>query len=568
MEKNCNLELLIGKPVDSPQEPDQTKIATFTRFVLPFAYKLEERQSTQIPDLHYTINSTDDLSFIKRKNYFTRETAEILYEKAFWLDMCDLWPNTIWGQENVEVILRGKKIKIGMLPPRITLFEASEGRGVDSVFTLDRQQEANIQHTGFLQVDIYFSESNEHKPELDDLLLLNEFFRYFGIPWDEHARIFKNNFGNIPVSYSLSNSSIKVKDLNQLECYFERWANLLEIPVIHNDIQYRLFPKNWAQGARDWSYNNNKDNQDEHWQIYSENRAYVWTAAFLKNGGHSLKACFEPKKDILEANDYGHWIKLLNVDAPDYDLKKQDYKTKENTHSSVTQFEKKWADERTYQRWESKGTWYGFCYYCGATIAPPFPNIFAPVKSYYFDMCMYLFYQRMTVFRISHSLAEIVSSIKGQSLLDNLCWVKPVAALRLTTSRVSILYRSRMISNQQQAIEMYELAENYMNVDGSYRKLQGELDNLHDQLELFESNRLGNAAHQLALWGIPLAVGGLVTALFSIGDINIWECWTTGQNCALDGDRFFQVLLVTVVMGVFVAGFRLKQRWKNKGEKK
>ncbi|MCI5167831.1 MAG: hypothetical protein D3903_17515 [Candidatus Electrothrix sp. GM3_4] len=181
METDCSLGLRIGKPVN---DKDTIHPATFTRFVLPFAYKLEEQQAPppSSSPLHYTLNSLSDLSFLKRKKYFTRETARILYEQALWLDMCADWNETAWGKAEVEIILRERSFKIGMKPPRITLFEAAGGQGGDDTpVRLAAQKEADIRHTGFLQVDLYFPEEQVNTPELDDLLLFNEMFRYYDI---------------------------------------------------------------------------------------------------------------------------------------------------------------------------------------------------------------------------------------------------------------------------------------------------------------------------------------------------------------------------------------------------
>ena len=555
MKNKCELNLLIGKPIDNPHESDKSKIATFTRFVLPFAYKLREKQCVKTPDLYYTLNPANDLSFIKRRKFFTRETAHILYDRSLWLDMSTEWEQTAWGQANVEIILRGKQFKIGMLPPRITLFEAFSGKIKDRLAKLAGQSQNNIQHTGFLQVDIFFSDNQEHAPELDDLLILNEFFRYYNMPWDAHEKIFKRAFGNIPAEYSISGSPKTVKKLGQLECYFERWANLLEIPLVHNGKQYQLFPERWALAARDWSYN--KDTQNEHWQIYADNRTYVWTACFLKNGGEVLKTCFEPEKEVLQSYDYGHWIKLVNVDAPSFDFTSQSYKSPENTHEEVTQFERNWVKKRSYGRWEEKGTWYGFCYHAGAVLGPPYYNVFAPSRTYYFDTVMLLFFVRMTIFRFSRELSDIIMIDSKKDKMRT-----QLTDLRKDFARFTVLYRFPLVSNQQQMIELYKLKRTFFDVDNFFQEIQQEIDHTHELLELIEAHRLSKAANRLASWGIPLAAGGLVAALFSMADLNIWDCITIGDNCTPDNDRIFQLLLVVAFMVPVWTALNWKGLWK------
>jgi hypothetical protein len=162
-------------------------------------------------------------------------------------------------------------------------------------------------------------------------------------------------------------------------------------------------------------YNTSSDNQAEHWQIYADNRCYVWTVAFLDEGGKTLQSSFEPSKTTLEASDYGHWIKLLNVDNPPFDDDSKQYKTPQHTHSSVSQFERQWAEPRTYKRWQHDGTWYGFCYHSAATLALPKPFIFSPSATYYFDTTVLLLNIRMVLFRFGRELSKAVPDTEKQN---------------------------------------------------------------------------------------------------------------------------------------------------------
>ena len=97
-----HLNLIIGKPNLAPNE----KIATFTRFVLPFAFQLQSAPEASDPaNLFYTLSDKTDLSYIKRRKYFTRETADTLYECGQWLSMCDAWSQTAWGKAEITVTL-------------------------------------------------------------------------------------------------------------------------------------------------------------------------------------------------------------------------------------------------------------------------------------------------------------------------------------------------------------------------------------------------------------------------------------------------------------------------------
>ena len=530
------LNLIIGKPVlgDSDKKT-KGNIATFTRFTLPFAFQLQAApEITEPPKLFYTVNDKTDLSFIKRRKYFTRETADSLYKRAQWLSICDNWQQTPWGKTGVDVILRNQVFKIGMHPPQLVLFESPE---------FEPQKEARVLQTGFLYVDVYFCEGQANHPQLDDLLVFNEYFRYFGIPYDSHADIFQKIFSNIPVD---SNGNVTIGELGKLECYFERWAALLEMPVQVNGQYYRLFPQTWSKSAREWMYNTATDSQAEHWQIYADNRCYVWTAAFLEGGGQRLQSCFGPDKTTLNAADYGHWIKLLNVDTPPFDIKNQKYTTPANTHIATTEFERQWAASRTYKRWQEAGTWYGFCYHGTAILAHPVDYIFAPSSTYYFDTTLLLLYIRMILFRFGRALSGIMSDIEEQ----NESRVREeLQGLRRLFSRFTVLHRFPMLSNQQQHIEMYEISRKFHDIDQFFDETQKEVDNTHEFLETVEANRLATAANQLANWGIPIAACGLVAALFSMVDLKIWQCFS--QNCTANANQVFQIVIV-IVIGLFI----------------
>ncbi len=555
METDCSLALRIGKPI---VDKDKIQPATFTRFVLPFAYKVEKQPPDQNPPpaLHYTVNPLTDLSFLKRKKYFTRETGKILYEQALWLDMCAGWNDTAWGRAEVEItLLRDRTFRIGMLRPRITLFEAAGGQeGDDIPARLAAQQEADIRHTGFLHVDLYFPEEQENTPELDDLLLFNEMFRYYDMPWEDHLeKYFKPSFGKVPVRYAGSEPFLTVAELAEggsdaapQKCYFERWANLLEIPLLHNGKQYRLFPKTWAEAGRKWTCDGERKSTSTHWQVYDENRAYVWTAALLEKGGCTLKDCFEPNKKSLQASEYEHWIKLLNVDLP--------------FSQGTTEFERNWAEQRTYKRWQESGTWYGFCYHSGAVLGPSLFKGFEPVQTYYFDVLMLLFFIRMSLFRFSKALSDI--------LMDEQSWDtrrEDLIALRKKFTRFTVLYRYPIVSNQQQMLELYELQHDCFDIERFFKEVQVEIDNTHEFLEGLEANRLvdestrlANAANNLSTFGIPLAVAAVLAALFAMPDLHLIDwCMAKGEY-VLDWDRVLE-------WGVVLAAFLGTLRWlKNK----
>ncbi|PID64652.1 MAG: hypothetical protein CR963_00110 [Gammaproteobacteria bacterium] len=418
--------------------------------------------------------------------------------------MCNGWNKTPWGKGNVTIKLRGRELLLGMLRPRLVLFEA------ENLFYKKHRPQTSALASCFLLIDLYFPYQKDD-PELDDLLELNECFRYFGMPYDAHAGVFKTIFGKIPFEYpGADNKSQLETNKNNLKIYFERWANLLELPVKYKGHYYRLFPKKWSENARNLSYNTGETVYDANWQITDDNRTFVWTAAFLDEGGKTLQNIFSPEKSEekkqLQAKEYGHWLKLLNIDRPN--------NTKIETHQRITKFEQEWVDKRTYKRWESEGTWFGFSYHSGAVLAKG-EYEYVPFSSYYFDSCLLLLYIRTTLFRFSSELTKALNlCMKGGKRRDRFEKIKE-EFLRFT-----VLYQFPLLSNQQQHLEMYEINREFLEIDSFFTEVKQEIDNMHDFLESIESSELAKSAQKLTKLGIPLAAVGATAAVLGLMNWN------------------------------------------------
>ena len=61
----------------------------------------------------------------------------------------------------------------------------------------------------------------------------------------------------------------------------------------------------------------------------------------------------------------------------------------------------------------------------------------------------------------------------------------------------------------------------------------------------------------LPTWGIPLATGGLVTALFSMTDRNFWQC-ISQIECTANADLLFQAFIILLI-GIFI-GFLMRHK--------
>ena len=105
MNTTDHLQLKCGNPEieDNP--------ASFSRFVFPFAYCLENL-SVQPEGLFYQQN--DGSSYQRRKKYLTNETALVLFERAKWFEIRPkAWKNTPWQSNNaINVTLKTGDFKI------------------------------------------------------------------------------------------------------------------------------------------------------------------------------------------------------------------------------------------------------------------------------------------------------------------------------------------------------------------------------------------------------------------------------------------------------------------------
>ena len=525
-----HLRLICGDPEevrDYVKNP-----VSFTRFVFPFAYRPQNKGGGPLFYKEVHIATT------RKRKYFTRETGNALYDRAKWLQV----PTEIWEKESLwatgvtlKSLQSGNEFQVAMSPPMLVLFEWDK----------EKHEGADILKTGFLVVELWFPDKadKENSVSFDDLLDVNELFRCFDYPeYESHWERFYDLLGTVPTtpfSKDVHGRYERICDLKSdiHAAYFKRWGNLLSIPVkVDGDI-YRLIPEGFTDRAVEYLTDLKGDEDDpehpERYLIYNDYRAYVWSAAVLKDGCKSLGCAFYTSQ--TRPHEYGHWVKFLNVDAP---------------HSgSPTEFEKEWAKDRTYRRWEHLGTWYGFNYHAGVAVMKP-SEFLSHFREIYFDMALQLLYLRVTLFRFSNKLAEIAA--KGPPLERHR---KDFKRIRGHFSMFTIRYQYPLLSNQQQCIEMYEIARRHFDIEDFYKEVKSEIDGTHEYLEMVQSTKLSNDANILAEWGIPLAVAAVVTGLFGMNwkDLGFIECFCkflSGKGLCMPDCNFWILAITTLVTGI------------------
>lgn len=186
-------------------------------------------------------------------------------------------------------------------------------------------------------------------PILDDLLELNELFRYWRRPFPGHEKEgYRTLLGELSIALA-GDADGTIKECTRVEwIYTGRYAALLDLPVRMDGRVWRLVPAGTAVGGL----------PDR--AIYADPRCFVWTCAALQGGGRRLAQAFGVPE--TEPWRFGHWVRLLNADQPERGASGERPCTEalEQRSHQCTAFEQDWAKERTYRRWAHDGTYYGF----------------------------------------------------------------------------------------------------------------------------------------------------------------------------------------------------------------
>lgn len=509
--------------------------SAYSRFVLPFAWKKEEDSPGDPGDSKTYYAPVEKQAFKERYTYFTRETGRVLFERARWLEL-RYSGDAPWDEKQAVHLTKGKTIIARMGCPRMVLFEC------------DCRQSSTLLQTGFLLVDIYLEPHKEGAaPALDDLLLFNEFFRYVFRPHKKHFEdgekprfrdIFPNDVARHGSNTNTDTEQYKQDDKTEQltddaihKIYFDRWAGLLKYPAELDGKRYRIVSDEDIDAALD-HIQNPVENPERDFLIYADNRTYVWSAAVLENGVQELKNM--ARSDSSKAADYGHWVKLLNVDPPG--------KTQSRTHHGPNPFEREWANERTYKRWESWGTWYGFSSHSGVMLAKhPEPNDLPVVdhfSTFYFDIVLLLLYLRVNLFRFSNEIGNLFDQGKLNET--------EFEEIREAFAQFTIHYQFPTLSNQQQAIEMYSLARKHFDIDPLFDEVKAEIHETYEYLEMKRGNRLAHTANVIAQRGLPLAAGGVAAGVLgvNIDDFNLVACWPWINGACEPNLEFFSLAAI------------------------
>lgn len=490
--------IIVGDP--------KSKCATFSRFILPFPYFPQpiaaagSKAGTPIFTeahaedwLHSPLakrSKTDVISAEdrKRRDYLRRETSDVLFERARWF--------ALHGMEKLVFELvpdgTGTGPTVEMRPPAIVLFEMP----LQSATNVKTEAEVDaVLQVGFLVVELFFKD--EAQATLDNLALLNELFRYRQRPFQDHSehdKDYRRYLGNLPRN-PLDPQGLKLKDSGkvphpELEFYLKRWSPFLQCPVqLESGKCFKLMPDKWISDAEAWVCGHPGPKQSHGWLAHADYRAFVWSCAVAKKDSNLLLAVRELAKSDEETvkalkilpDSLGAWAKFLNVDDylndPQDDSKTPASAGRLPETKRVTPFNRRWAAERTYMGWAHFGALQGYCQHAGVMLTGPCSNppTWRHFGAMYFDQALLLLYCREVLFRFSYrvsrySLTATDSDKTKEEFGDQF------KRLRAQFTRFTNRYQFPLLSNQQQALELYQMLRDNLEVMPLFEEVKEEVE--------------------------------------------------------------------------------------------
>lgn len=472
-----------------PGDPDGPEPASFTRFLLPFAWRKHACPAVADDVLHFAADPPHPVSerLHARRTYFTPETTLVLFERASWLRAVN------WHAREHRVAIGDRTVAFTIAPPRAVLFESHN----PDIAHLD---------TGFLIVEITF----QSDVQFNELLRLNEVFRYWRKPYSSHCDAARLLGADVPVYHSL-------------------WEELLRLPVRdRNGDTFRVVTKQDVHDARKWI---RRGCGAPGWICYTDPRAFVYSCAISDEGVANLDG------DAPELS--GPWVRFVNVDCP--------------STAPATPFERKSVTDRTYGRWKHAGTLYGFSAHSAVMLGSPCkdPDTWRHFADMYFDQVLLLLYLRVTTFRFSALLSSISLRLASGRRRQTDIVRREFAALRREFALFTNLYRFPLLSNQQQGIEMYSCARKALDVDELFEEVQKEIESTHELFELTTAARHQEAATALG-WIAAVASAAGVALAFAATNVggetaDHFERWLHAAFPAFPLDGRFAFMLGTSV---------------------
>jgi hypothetical protein len=350
------------------------------------------------------------------------------------------------------------------------------------------------------------ADAPERKPTLGDQLLFNDRFRHVRADYEgwwgtasdlsrARAAIGDLRLHDTPalrgIWAQLLDRSATTDQSEESETWamelFEGWSSLLQLPVVATDGRtYRVMPDDWHDGARQTLLGRvctqpGGDEYPKSWLAYPDHRAFTWSGVILNESGESSPG-------LQHAEHCEAWRMLLNADVGE----------SSNDTSPPRAFDVEWTRTRTYYRWAASGTYYGVCTHAGAMLirrhgGSAVSHLAAIFNGLYLDMQLLLLYDRSVAFCLSASLARRARDRREKR--GNPVELLGETELRSLLDYFSNVYRFPLISNQQQALELYALARRGLEIDTLIAEVETKIRATD---EMLRSNEALGAAEERA----------------------------------------------------------------------
>jgi hypothetical protein len=529
-----NPSIIIGNPLE--------KRASFTRFVLPFAWEPVENNSHTTPAagqesgylfemaaasdwLHNAeLGSKDGPEFLDdaRRRYLTPETDRLLFKRASWFVLRDKGTGSmanqekqIWKEFTIDSVFGGPGYNVALRPPAAVLFEWPPDT--------KHEQEPDPLRIGFLIHEAFFPSETE-SPGIGDLLRFNEIFRYWREPYDK----FMEQCGSEVCAFCLGvRQREQCPGKRESEGCFQHWRSLMRYQFFEGSDcrgQFRQTPP--AGGDANPAF--------PAWLVHPDDRAFTMPFVVLRTPPEGAFDPYQFKSSHDDPDTGGLWVKILNVDR----IKKDGI----DSLSNSTLFEKEWARIRTYTRWAHSHSLYGFSEHSFAHLGtyggspPPLgePPLGLHFGQMYFDSTLLHLYTRVALFHFSEALHRITSEARDETgkNLEIEEWQKKFGLLRWQYLQFENLYRFPLFSNQQQHLEMFEIQKKFMDVGTLFDEVSKEIATSDEFLE----NKLADERNRIA--GTLNVVAALaLTASLALS-------WMDAHSDRTQGFWWFVVLLI------------------------
>ncbi len=213
-------------------------------------------------------------------------------------------------------------------------------------------------------------------------------------------------------------------------------------------------------------------------------------------GNDSFSQC--TKKDLM----YDDWYKYIFVDGKDITVQDKD-------------MQKKLIEKSSYTRWKGYGTFFGVTRYSFVSLSQnsaftrdvlPLPHM----KTIYFQMVILLLAQRASLLRFSDEITAISDVKDEQYILEN----------------ISILYKNYLrfvnklyfkeITAQDQGIELYDKAQDVLNITRDMEDLRQEIASLNEYASLEQEKKENEEMQKLTKLGTIFLPGTFIAGLLGM----------------------------------------------------